>query len=109
MSGEISLATYWGWHFHRVLIDLRAALGSEILCLAKDLGCEPPTKLELFRRSWFGQPKQFLFRWSFFDSQSESSSELKKLMEDWRGSQLAKSFIQHVSELKDEFPIGTHI
>jgi|GEM_PF-4098943 len=109
MSREISLATYWGWHFHRVLFDLRVALDQEFRALAEDLNCVPPKKLELFRRSWFGSPKLFLFRWSFFDAQSENSVALKQLMDRWKDSTLAKSFIEQVSALKGEFPIGSHI
>lgn len=109
MSREISLATYWGWHFHRVLTDLRLALDPEIQSLAKELNCTAPKKLELFRRSWIGLPSNFLFRWSFFNAQSETSSGLKALMQDWQTSDLAKSFMGRVSELKTEFPIGTNI
>lgn len=108
---DISLSTFWGWHFHRVLKDLRELLNEELELIGQKFNCQPSRRIELFRRSWLEpQSNELWFRWCFFDPPSDrlDMQSLDRL-EAWRANNDAKDFIYYLSqgEIYKHFSEGT--
>lgn len=95
-----SLATFWGWHFHRVLGDLRSSIKDDCKTLEADTSYEVSPTLQLFRRSWPVGVEGFWFRWAFFDEDLIARAGEGSRIASWRAQKLpdAASFLQHLSQ-----------
>lgn len=97
-----SLATFWGWHFHRVLGDLRASINDECKTLEGGTSFDVSPTLQLFRRSWPEGLEGFWLRWAFFDEDLIARAGEGSRITSWREQRRAdaESFLQHLSQAK---------